>query len=583
MAATTTDWQALAQKKRESILEAIPKEWRIPQSTIDNAPADLTGSFLHQFLTPSEIQITETAAPGILGKTTTGQWTALSVTEAFSHRAALAHQLTCCLTEVLFEPALADARRLDAHFAAHKKPVGPLHGLPISLKDSVDVAGTGTALGFTSWANGSAATQDAVIAAGLRRQGAVFHAKTAVPQASFAGETFGAVSGYVVNPLRRNALSAGGSSGGEAALLALRGSVLGLGTDIGGSIRWPASGVGAYGLRPSTGRLPYAGIASVVGGLEALTDVRFAVGPMAVGDVRALRTLVKAVLADEPWLRDPLVAEMPWRQDVYEATKANAQAGGEKQQQLVVGIAPTDGLVTPQPPVLRAVETVAKALRDAGHVVVPFSHGPTEEAIDLWSSAAYADLTFAHAQFRASGEPVDRLMPPAFDPDKPEAAPLGTGEVQSLNVRVRRYREAYLRRWGETARHPGNTLGRPVDVVITPVAPYSAARIGKIRYIGYPLPVVLNDQSAAVLPVITTDKDIDVVRPLEISEGIREEYVTANKKVHQDYDPDLYHGLPVNVQVIGRRFQEEKVLAITEYIDGLLKAGEVEHGAAHKL
>ncbi|KAK7727577.1 hypothetical protein SLS63_007019 [Diaporthe eres] len=565
--------------KRDAILEAIPKEWRIPKSTIDNAPADLTGPFLHQFLTPSEIQITETAAPGILEKTTTGQWTALSVAEAFSHRAALAHQLTSCLTEVLFESALADARRLDAHFATHKKPVGALHGLPISLKDSVDVAGTGTALGFTSWANGSPATQDAVIAAGLRRQGAVFHAKTAVPQASFAGETFGAVSGYVVNPLRRNTLSAGGSSGGEAALLALRGSVLGLGTDIGGSIRWPASGVGAYGLRPSTGRLPYAGIASVVGGLEALTDVRFAVGPMAVGDVTALRTLVQAVLADEPWLRDPLVAEIPWRQDVYEATR---RATGEKQQ-LVIGIAPTDGLVTPQPPVLRAVETVAKALRDAGHVVVPFSHGPTEEAIDLWSAAAYADLTFAHAQFRASGEPVDRLMPPAFDPDKPEAAPLGAGDVQNLNVRVRKYREAYLRRWVETAGHPENTTGRPMDVIITPIAPYSAARIGKIRYIGYPLPVVLNDQSAAVLPVITTDKDIDVVRPLEVPEGIREDYVTANEKVHQAYDPDLYHGLPVNVQVIGRRFHEEKVLAITEYIDGLLKGGEVEHGAAHKL
>ena len=51
---------------------------------------------------------------------------------------------------------------------------------------------------------------------------------------------------------------------------------------------------------------------------------------------------------------------------------------------------------------------------------------------------------------------------------------------------------------------------------------------------GYPLPVVLNDQSAAVLPVITTDKDIDVVRPLEVPEGIKDEYVTANKKVHQD-------------------------------------------------
>lgn len=231
--APATDWRATAQQKRRSILSAIPKQWRIPQSTIDTAPSDLTGPYIHQFLTPSEIQITETPAPGILAKTTTGQWTALAVAEAFSHRAAVAHQLTSCLTEVLFESALADAARLDAYFASYGKPVGPLHGLPVSLKDSVDVAGAGTALGFTSWVDHPPAAQDAVIAAALRRQGAVFHAKTAVPQASFAGETFGAVSGYVVNPLRRDVFSSGGSSGGEAALLALRGSVLGLGTDIG--------------------------------------------------------------------------------------------------------------------------------------------------------------------------------------------------------------------------------------------------------------------------------------------------------------------------------------------------------------
>lgn len=210
--------------------------------------------------------------------------------------------------------------------------------------------------------------------------------------------------------------------------------------------------------------------------------MRFAVGPMAVDNVNSLRTLVKAVLADEPWLRDPLVAEIPWREDVYEATKNDAG-----QKQLVIGIAPTDGLVTPQPPVLRAVETVASALRAAGHVVIPFTTDSktTEEAIDLWSAAAYADLSFAHAQFRASGEVVDALMPPAFDPDKvEESKPLSTDEVQRVNVRVRKYREAYLRRWGETAVQEGNTTGRPVDVVITPIAPYSAARIGKIRYIG---------------------------------------------------------------------------------------------------
>lgn len=233
--ASPTDWRALAQKKKDSILAAIPGKWRIPQSAIDSAPADLTGPFIQQFLSPSEVQITETPATGILERTTTGKWTAVSVAEAFSHRAAMAHQLTSCLSEVLFGPALDHAARLDAHMSAHGGPVGPLHGLPISLKDSVDVAGAGTALGFTSWAAAGSppASQDAVIAAALRRQGAVTHAKTAVPQASFAGETFGAVSGYVVNPLRRDALSVGGSSGGEAALLALRGSVLGLGTDIG--------------------------------------------------------------------------------------------------------------------------------------------------------------------------------------------------------------------------------------------------------------------------------------------------------------------------------------------------------------
>ena len=246
--ASKTDWQSLAQQKREAILSAIPKKWHLPKSTLDNAPVNITGLYIHQFLTPFETEITESHAPAILSKTTTGQWTAVSVTEAFSHRAAIAHQLTSCLSEILFESALTDAAALDAHFKTHGKPIGPLHGLPISLKDSVDVAGVGTALGFTGWTTGPPAAQDGVIAASLRRLGAVFHAKTAVPQASFASETFGAVSGYVVNPLRRDALSAGGSSGGEAALLALRGSVLGLGTDIGKLISYDPTQITPEGV-----------------------------------------------------------------------------------------------------------------------------------------------------------------------------------------------------------------------------------------------------------------------------------------------------------------------------------------------
>lgn len=392
--ASTKDmnWEALAEQKRNSLLQSIPAKWHLPTSTLADLPSDLTGTVIQSFLSPQEVEITETPAAALLPKLAAGTWSAVAVTTAFAHRAAVAHQLTNCLSEFFFDAALASARALDAHLASHAgEPVGALHGLPVSLKDSVDVAGVQTTLGFVSWLTAPPVAEDAVLAAGLRRAGAVLFAKTAVPQASFAAETFNAVAGYVPNPLRHGgappstttaaaALSAGGSSGGESALLALKGSPLGFGTDIGGSIRWPAASVGGYGLRPSTGRLPYAGIASVVGALESVTDVKFAVGPMTVGDVRGLGLAVRALLGDEPWTRDPLVVEMPWREDLYASIKGRAEKG----EKLVFGVAKWDGVVVPQPNVTRAVETVEAILKKAGHQVVPFEPPHPEKASELW-------------------------------------------------------------------------------------------------------------------------------------------------------------------------------------------------------
>lgn len=91
---TAIPWKEAAAAKRQSILDAIPPKWRInnpippPQEL-----RDVTGPYIQQFLTPREIEVTETDAVGIAEKTTSGQWTALEVTEAFCHRAALAHQL----------------------------------------------------------------------------------------------------------------------------------------------------------------------------------------------------------------------------------------------------------------------------------------------------------------------------------------------------------------------------------------------------------------------------------------------------------------------------------------------------------
>jgi amidase len=191
--------------------------------------------------------------------------------------------------------------------------------------------------------------------------GAIPYVKTSVPQGSFAGETINHIIGHTPNPANRN-LVVGGSSGGEGGLLALYGSPIGLGTDIGGSIRVPASFNGCYGLKPSTGRLPFQGIASIVDGQAAIP---FVVGPMghSVGD---LVFLTKALLAVEPWRSDPGVHELPWRDEVFESVRGRFRGKGER---LAFGVMRSDGVVNPQPPVARALREVVQLLKSLGHTV----------------------------------------------------------------------------------------------------------------------------------------------------------------------------------------------------------------------
>lgn len=92
MHSETPSWQKAAQAKRQAILDAIPQKWRIQYDTL---PIDVTGGFIQGYLTPREIEITEADAVAITAQTTVGNWSAVEVTEAFCHRAAIAHQLVC--------------------------------------------------------------------------------------------------------------------------------------------------------------------------------------------------------------------------------------------------------------------------------------------------------------------------------------------------------------------------------------------------------------------------------------------------------------------------------------------------------
>jgi amidase len=197
----------------------------------------------------------------------------------------------------------------------------------------------------------------------LRNLGAILYCKTSVPVTLMSGETANHIIQYTSNPRNRH-LSSGGSSGGEGALIALRGSPAGFGTDIGGSIRVPAAFNGVYGLRPSSGRLPYEGAANTMDGQNTILSV---VGPMATTP-RSLRLLLKAIISQEPWNYDPLALELPWR-DVLESKtrKLIWQSGTSKS--LAFAIMRHDGVVQPHPPVKRALYMIEQTLRRQGHKV----------------------------------------------------------------------------------------------------------------------------------------------------------------------------------------------------------------------
>ena len=280
-------------------------------------------------------------------------------------RVYLTSNQVSCLHEAFFDAALESAAELDDYLHKNGKPKGSLHGLPVSLKDQFHVRGVETHMGYVGWigtfqgkkGTGKEKVFESEMVKELRDLGAVLYCKTSVPHTLMCGETVNNIIGYTYNPTNRH-LSSGGSSGGEGALMALRGSPVGFGTDIGGSIRIPAAFNGLYGLRPSTGRFPYEGMANSFDGGPGVLS---AVGPLAP-TIGALKLVVKGLLSREPWLHDPLVHDIPYRTEIEETTTTQARSG-----KLCFAVVRNDGECTPHPPVARAVEKVVAALKNAGH------------------------------------------------------------------------------------------------------------------------------------------------------------------------------------------------------------------------
>ena len=250
------------------------------------------------------------------------------------------------IVQLRSQEAIDEARQADAALA-RGEDTGPLHGVPISIKDSLDTAGVITAAGTKGRAN-HVPREDATVVARLRAAGAILLGKSNSPELNMSSQTDNLVYGRTNNPYDLTR-SPGGSSGGEAAIIAAGGSPLGIGTDMFGSIRLPCHVCGIAGIKPTSGRVPRTG--DILAFSTGTFDSWGQVGPMArfVKDL----ALVLPLISGCDW-KDPGIVPVPLH-----------DPGAVQLEDLRVAFYTDNGTTAPAPEIAAAVSAAVDSLRGA--------------------------------------------------------------------------------------------------------------------------------------------------------------------------------------------------------------------------
>lgn len=293
-----------------------------------------------------------------------GEISSVEVVTAYLRRIGEVNPALNAVVALADERAMEEAARADEALARGER-TGPLHGVPVTLKDSIDTEGIVTTYGTLGRA-GYTPNRDATVAARLRQAGAVVIGKTNTPEFTMAFETDSLVYGRTNNPYDTSRTS-GGSSGGAAAIVAAAGSPLDLGSDTGGSIRQPSHFCGIAGIKPTSGRVPRTGhaVPHGMGAIDSLTQI----GPMAryVSDL----ALVLPIIAGPDW-EDPAIMPVSLR-DPADVDIAS----------LRVAFHPDNGVMAPTVDIIEAACAAADALREAGVTVVEDRPAALELGADL--------------------------------------------------------------------------------------------------------------------------------------------------------------------------------------------------------
>jgi len=318
--------------------------------------------------------ITDLSASALAEKLKSGELSARETTEAYIRRIEAVNPKLNAVVIPLFDEALTQARAADAK-RARGDPLGPLHGVPVTIKEQYRVAGTQTTLGALS-KRGNIYHEEGPLVTKLRQAGAIILGKTNIIQTLAGVESDNRLYGRSNNPWNLER-TPGGSSGGEAAIIAAHGSALGLAGDYGGSTRLPASFCGLQGLKPTAGRLSNDDFAA---DLLGQGQEVFIPQPGPIARTVEDAALAMAVLAETSLgvTRD-LVPPVPWP-DPKRVRVA----------ELRIGYYTENGYFPVAPALRRAVEEAAEALRGMGAAVSPVSPPDAAEAVRIFLGAISA-------------------------------------------------------------------------------------------------------------------------------------------------------------------------------------------------
>ncbi|KAG0158571.1 hypothetical protein PDIDSM_6086 [Penicillium digitatum] len=581
MASQEPRYVAVAQRKQAELAAAIPTEWRLPTHVFSEGMLSISESITAGptsyrevrvmeiprtcgLLTSKELKITEIYnVRGLVAEMAEGSVESRGrVTQIYgiSQRAAIAHQLTRYLTEPLFDRALQQARELDDHLQRTGTPIGPLHGLPVSVKDTFNIMGVDFSIGLSALAF-NPAEANAPLVDLLQSLGAVVIAKTNIPQTLATLDSCNHLFGRTLNPLNR-IWTAGGSTGGEGALIAMSGSMIGFGTDIGGSIRIPAMCQGIYSFKPSNGRVPFGdqqrGQIEGKGriGLQAVA------GPLArsVADINAIMAEIvpRAELFGEDcipgaWLAPSVPLSL--------APSCN----------FTIGVLKTDGLVTPLPPITRILTEVANSLRRIPGVdvvesplppVLPKCQALAGRLMGVDDGSHMLDLI----------ESMDDDLIPWLQGRMKRGKALTVVQMAALQARRAEIEKGMMKIWALSS--PRSAGARRVDAIICPVAPHPVPEIDRYNAVGYTSTFVLLDYPAGSVPVRSfTESDLEIGREMEAP--VLGSWDKANRQLWDEktIDRRVYLGSPLSVQVVTPKQHDYQLFRAMEIVDRAVQGG----------